>query len=88
MEQALTLANLQRILENHTHVLVRRFTAILEANNERMGEYVQESIEAVSALQVRHNHIQADLRQSLEGVGDSIIREITSFQFDKEPPKS
>ena len=76
MAQPLTLAQLQVILEKHTRVMVRKFTTILEENNERMGEYVQESIEAISALQVRHDHIQTGLRQSLQGLSEAIVNEI------------
>lgn len=57
--------------------LPKKFTAILEGNNERMSEYVQESIEAISALQVQHTHIQTSLHQSLEGLGDTIVKEVS-----------
>jgi len=77
MTQTLTLSQLQSILENHTQILVKKFTAILEGNNERMSEYVQESIEAISALQVQHTHIQTSLHQSLEGLGDTIVKEVS-----------
>lgn len=84
MEGTVTHAHLKAILEKHTQVVVRKFAAILEENNERMGEYVQESIEAISALQVRHNHIQAGLRQSLEGVGNAIVSDISNYEFNNK----
>jgi len=82
MNQTVTLDQLQQILKAHTEALVRKFSGVLQHNNEQMHEYVQESIEAISALQIRQNDIQTALDRSLEGLSDTVIREVTRIIHD------
>jgi len=76
MDQMVTLDLLHKILETHTRAIVRKFSSVLQQNNEQMGEYVQESIEAISALQIKHNDIQSAVRDSLEDLSGAIVKEV------------
>lgn len=52
-----------------------------------MTDYVRESIEAISALQIRQNDMQTMVTRSIDGLSEGIVSEVSKMLVSERSKK-